>query len=88
MGELDPERNNPRGFVQVATLITGKGTSGSWAIRGVQLGTAMDATVVPNARQLDGFDQIILCKRYTPELLERLRGRKVIWDVIDSLGAT
>jgi len=65
-------------------LITGRGTSGSFQIRGVQLGAALGATVIPNAVQVDEFDQIILVKRATPELLQRLKGKPIIWDVVDA----
>ena len=67
----------------MATLVTGKGTSGSWQVRGVQLGAAIGATVQPNAHRMD-YENIILVKRPTSELLQRMRGRRVIWDVIDS----
>lgn len=66
-------------------LITGKGTSGSWKIRAEQLGRTIGATVVSNARDVASFDQIILVKRPTPDLLQRIHraGVPLIWDQVD-----
>jgi hypothetical protein len=70
----------------VNLLLTGRGTSGSWQIRGVQLGQVLNATVVPNAVNVAAYDLAILVKRPTPDLLERLHAAKVriIWDVVDA----
>jgi len=67
-------------------LMTGRGTSGSWQIRGVQLGHAIGAAVVPNALDVAPYDVAILVKRPTAELLHRFRraGTKVVWDVVDA----
>jgi hypothetical protein len=71
-------------------LVTGRGTGGSWGIRGVQLGRAMGATVMPEARDLAAHDVAVLVKRYTPDLLERLHearerdGLRIVWDVVDA----
>lgn len=68
-------------------LITGKGTSGSWAIRGVQLGQAIGATaVLPQATKVDGYDMAVLVKRSTPALLAALHGSRarLIWDIVDA----
>jgi hypothetical protein len=67
-------------------LFTGRGTSGSWQIRGAQLGQAMGATVQPNATSATGFDAAILVKRADEALLSTLRRAKVpiIWDIVDS----
>jgi len=67
-------------------LMTGRGTSGSWRIRGLQLGGEMGATVLPNALDVAPYDVAVLVKRPTTELLQRFRrpGTKVIWDVVDS----
>jgi hypothetical protein len=66
-------------------LVTGRGTSGSWKIRGEQLGTAIGATVQPNAMKLHGFDLGIIVKRVSGELLHRTRTARlpVVYDVID-----
>ena len=67
-------------------LITGRGTSGSWAIRGVQLGQAIRAEVVPNAKDVGRYDLAVLVKRPTPDLLQRLHRAdvRIIWDVVDA----
>lgn len=82
-------RNSRRcciGALGVRVLITGKGTSGSWQIRGVQLGQALGASVVPNARDLSSYDLAVLVKRQTSDLLQRVHRSKVpvIWDVVDA----
>jgi len=71
---------------QSRLLFTGRGTSGSWTIRGEQLGHALGANVIPDARHLGRFDLAVLVKRGTPDLLSYLRGAKlpVVWDVVDS----
>lgn len=65
-------------------LMTGRGTSGSWQIRGLQLGAALGATVQPNATEVAGFDLAVLVKREAV-VLERLRAARVpvVWDVVD-----
>lgn len=67
-------------------LITGRGTSGSWQIRGVQLGRALGATVVPNAMDFAPHDLSVLVKRPTADLLQRLHGEKIriLWDIVDA----
>jgi hypothetical protein len=67
-------------------LITGRGTSGSWQIRGVQLARAMGATAEPQTLNVQGFDLAVLVKRPTDDLLQRLRRAKVpvIWDIVDA----
>lgn len=69
-------------------LITGKGTSGSWQIRAVQLGDAIGATVIPDASimHMQQHDLIVLVKRPTPELLDRFEAVRapVVWDVVDA----
>lgn len=67
-------------------LVTGSGKSGSWQIRGEQLGRAIDAAVVPNATDLHGFDVVIAVKRVPPDLVARARRLEVplVWDVVDA----
>jgi hypothetical protein len=67
-------------------LLTGRGTSGSWKIRGEQLGHAMGATVVPDAPQhvIDAHDLVIVVKRARQELIARLSRKPVVWDVVDA----
>jgi len=68
-------------------LATGKGTSGSWRIRGDQLGAAIGATVAPMATdaQIKVADLVVLVKRAPEELLARLRrsGKRIVLDVVD-----
>lgn len=66
-------------------LITGRGTSGSFAIRGHQLGKAIGATVEPRASKINA-DLVVIVKRAPPDLLSRIRQRGVplVWDVVDS----
>lgn len=67
-------------------LMTGRGTSGSWQIRGVQLGQSIGAAVVPNALDVAPYDIAVLVKRPTAELLQRLRRAnvKIVWDLVDA----
>jgi hypothetical protein len=67
-------------------LITGSGRSGSWQIRGEQLGAALGATVGVNSRDVAAFDLAVVVKRPPIELVERLRGAHVpiVWDVVDA----
>lgn len=66
-------------------IVTGRGTSGSWKIRGEQLGVAIGATVQANANKLAGFDLGIVVKRGPADLLHRIRVAKLplIYDVVD-----
>lgn len=69
-------------------LITGKGTSGSWKIRGEQLGGAIGATVVAQASRsvIDAHDLVVLVKRGPEDLVRRIReaGKPLVWDVVDA----
>lgn len=67
-------------------LFTGSGRSGSWQIRGAQLGAAVGATVLPMAVDVDDFDLVVVVKRIPPELLQRLHkaGAKFVWDIVDA----
>lgn len=69
-------------------LITGKGGSGSWAIRGVQIGTAIGAHVEPMASslQIAAASVVIGVKRIPDSLLKAIHasGTPLIWDVVDS----
>lgn len=66
-------------------LVTGRGTSGSWQIRGKQLGEAIGAHIAPRASNFRGYSPIIVVKRLNDELLGALRQqkRKWIWDMVD-----
>lgn len=64
-------------------LFTGKGTSGSWKIRGAQLAAALNAEAIPNAVNTDA-DVVVLVKRVEDRTLRAMHGRKLVWDVVDS----
>lgn len=68
-------------------LFTGKGTSGSWACRGDQLGRACGATVKPQASVQDmrAHDLVVVVKRVSAQLLSDLRAAGTPWvlDVVD-----
>src|SRR3990172_6691277 len=67
-------------------LVTGRGTSGSWQIRGVQMGAAIGAHVEPGALSVSGYRAVVIVKRPTTDLLARLRraGVPVVYDVVDA----
>lgn len=67
-------------------LVTGRGTSGSWIVRGLQLGHAIGATIQPLANSVKGFDLVVVVKRCPPDLLARIkqRGVPVVWDIVDA----
>lgn len=64
-------------------LTTGKGSSGSWKIRGVQLG-GMNGLAIPNA-QIEDCDIVVYVKRLTRENLKRIRASRKpwVWDLVD-----
>lgn len=66
-------------------LVTGRGTSGSWAVRGEQLGRAIGATVQPRATDPRGYDAVVVVKRDCG-IAERARaaGVPLIWDIVDA----
>lgn len=67
-------------------LFTGRGKSGSWSIRGEQLGKAVGGVAVPQALDVAPYDVAVLVKRPVPDLLSRLRRAhlKIVWDTVDS----
>lgn len=67
-------------------LVTGRGTGGSWAIRGAQIGVAIGAAVFPKALEVAKYDLAVLVKRPEPDLLERLHRARVpiVWDIVDA----
>jgi hypothetical protein len=69
-------------------LITGKGSSGSWQIRGVQLGQALAAEVQPMAEPSDcrSAQVVVGVKRIPESLLRAIKasGRPFVWDVVDA----
>lgn len=68
-------------------LFTGRGSSGSWKIRGEQLGRALNARVKPQATIHDckAADLIVVVKRISPTLLDNIRksGKPWVFDCVD-----
>jgi hypothetical protein len=69
--------------------MTGRGTSGSWQMRGVQLGSAIGADLIPNCSEVKTFRQydiVVVVKRINEDCLRALRtsGVYVVWDVVDA----
>lgn len=69
-------------------LVTGSGRSGSWQIRGEQLGAAIGATVQPHAcdELIRAHDLAIVVKRPPADLVQRIHraGVPLVWDVVDA----
>lgn len=65
-----------------SVLVTGRGVSGSWQIRGVQLGTAIGAHVEAQALRSKA-ELVIGVKRVPVAIAEAYRGR-LIWDAVDA----
>jgi len=69
-------------------LFTGKGTSGSWVIRGKQMAEALGARAIPMAsvEECEASDVIVGVKRIPALLLERIRfaQKPFVWDVVDA----
>lgn len=70
-------------------LVTGKGgRSGSWKVRGEQLGSAMGAAVIPLAADaaVEASDVAVVVKRATDDLVRRLRvaGKPWVYDIVDA----
>jgi len=67
-------------------LMVGSG-SGSWQMRGVQLGAAMGARVVsdPSDQDIRWADVVVLVKRAGTRHAQRVRavGRPLVWDALD-----
>jgi hypothetical protein len=66
-------------------LFTGRGTSGSWRIRGCQIAAALGAEAIPNAVNEEA-DVAVLVKRVDDRTVRALRSRgaKLVWDVVDA----
>lgn len=69
-------------------LITSSTRSGAWQIRGVQLGSALDARVrvrlSPLPDDVEWADIVVIVKRAQPSLLKALKGaKKIVWDTVD-----
>lgn len=65
-----------------SVLVTGRGVSGSWIVRGVQLGTAIGAHV--EALTLRSKAELVIgVKRIPQQMAMAYRGR-LVWDVVDA----
>lgn len=68
-------------------LVTGRGTSGSWQVRGVQLGQACGARVKANANDSDASwaDVVVVVKRASIETINAIRKSNKPWlfDAVD-----
>lgn len=66
-------------------LITGNGTSGSWRIRGEQLGEAIGADVLPHAVSVTGYDVCVIVKRHPHSIVQACREARLplVWDIVD-----
>jgi len=83
---MKPTKPDQRTQSDASVLVTGRGTSGSWAIRGQQLGTAIGATVTPRVENAKGFSKVIIVKRHEKAILRSAKrsGVPLVWDVVDA----
>lgn len=65
-------------------LVTGNGKSGSWQIRGQQLGEAIGATVDPNPKTVRGFDLIVLVKKAHHPVVGLRGSVPLVYDIVDA----
>lgn len=67
-------------------VFTGTGKSGSWKIRGAQLGSAVGGDVVANASNLGHASLVVGIKRVPPLALAKIKaaGKPWVWDAVDS----
>lgn len=70
----------------VNILVTGSGSSGSWQVRGIQLGAAIGATVAPKALDVAAYDLVVVIKRPPADLVARIHaaGVPLVYDVVDA----
>lgn len=68
-------------------LFTGRGTSGSWKVRGEQIGEACGGVVKPkaNIHDIRKADLTVVVKRMTPDIRQALHAtaKPWVWDVVD-----
>lgn len=66
-------------------LFTGRGTSGSWQCRGVQLGGEVGVSKA-KATDFAAYDLVVLVKRPAKGQIEALRksGKPWVWDIVDA----
>lgn len=64
-------------------MITGRGSSGSWQIRGVQLGSAVGGQLIPKATRTEAYSHTIVVKRHQWPVGFKPAG-VILWDVVDA----
>lgn len=62
-------------------VFTGRGTSGSWVIRGIQLAEAMGVDAIPRLRRPHSYDAAVIVKR--PEQFSDI-GVPFVYDIVDA----
>lgn len=69
----------------MAYLFTGKGTSGSWQIRGQQMAQGIGAAI-PHCTDPKGFDAAVVVKRTPSPVIQSLRDYSIpwVWDIVDA----
>lgn len=66
-------------------VVCGNGKSGSWQVRGGQLGAAIGAVVQPAARDVSGYDKMIVVKRVGDYIAKAHQAKlPVIYDIVDA----
>lgn len=67
-------------------LFTGRGSAGSWKVRGEQLGNALGAQVMAlaDAESFRAADLVVVVKRTPSAITCHLGGKRWVWDIIDS----
>lgn len=67
-------------------VVTGTGKSGSWRIRGDQLGAAVGAKVLPRCTDFRACALAVYVKRVSIEALVALRKANIrwVWDIVDA----
>lgn len=70
----------------MSLVITGRGTSGSWQIRGVQMAAALGIDAVPNLRTPHPYKAAVVVKRLPQSLLDQLHSARVpiVYDIVDA----
>lgn len=68
-------------------LFTGNGKSGSWKIRGLQLGSAVGGVISPQCTNLqqNNVNLVVMVKKEVPGVVQECRKNNIpwVWDVVD-----
>lgn len=67
-------------------VMTGRGGSGSWEMRGAQLGAEIGAAVRPKLTEFSPYDVAVVVKRTPTEVIDGIRAAKIPWvyDIVDA----